>query len=68
MSEHGDAVEDAAKKAVPWVDQVKQALADGGWEDVEITHLGEQALNYGRFPVDTFAPSIAFSFAVARKA
>eukprot|EP00928_Gymnodinium_smaydae_P075538 TRINITY_DN5855_c1_g2_i1.p1 TRINITY_DN5855_c1_g2~~TRINITY_DN5855_c1_g2_i1.p1 ORF type:complete len:302 (-),score=62.91 TRINITY_DN5855_c1_g2_i1:484-1314(-) len=56
-----DASESAAAKA-------SQILSAKGWIDFAFSKFGDDALNFGRFPRDRFAPSASFSFCTCGKA
>ena len=40
---------------------------NGGWTDLRFWKFGEDGLNFGRFPLDKFKPSAAWSFVVCVK-
>ena len=48
-------------------EEATHGLQEGGWEALTFSRFGDEVLNYGRFPIDKFEPSLGFSFVTCKK-
>merc|ERR1712070_142449 len=49
------------------VEEATGTLSEHGWGEFQFSKFGEEQCSFGRFPVDRFKPSGAFSFVVCTK-